>query len=242
MLGTIVNCLAVFIGGCAGLLFKNGIPDKYNHTVMQGVSLSVILVGIKSALGSDDLLVIIISLALGSLIGEWIDIEAYLKRMGDWLEHRFSKPSDSDQSGPNQPLSTRSGGFSTGFVTASLIFCVGSMAIVGSLESGLMGKHDILYAKSALDGIVSLILSSSLGFGVIFSAVPILVYQGSITLLAGFVKPVLVPEVVSQMSATGGLLIIGIGLNMLREKKLRVGNMLPAIFIPLIYYLVKQFF
>ena len=242
MLGTIVNCLAVFIGGCAGLLFKNAIPDKYNHTVMQGVSLSVILVGIKSALGSDDLLVIIISLALGSLIGEWIDIEAYLKRMGDWLERRFSKHSDSDQSGPNPPASTRSGGFSTGFVTASLIFCVGSMAIVGSLESGLMGKHDILYAKSALDGIVSLILSSSLGFGVIFSAVPILVYQGSITLLAGFVKPVLVPEVVSQMSATGGLLIIGIGLNMLREKKLRVGNMLPAIFIPLIYYFFKQFF
>ena len=247
MLGTIVNCLAVFIGGCAGLLFRNGIPDKYNHTVMQGVSLSVILVGVKSALGSDDLLVIIVSLALGSLIGEWIDIEAYLKRMGDWLERRFSKASDpnsvnSHQPGSNPSVPNRSGGFSTGFVTASLIFCVGSMAIVGSLESGLMGKHDILYAKSALDGIVSLILSSSLGFGVIFSAVPILVYQGSITLLAGFVKPVLVPEVVSQMSATGGLLIIGIGLNMLREKKLRVGNMLPAIFIPLIYYLVKQFF
>ncbi len=224
MQGTIVNCLVVIAASLVGLLFKNGIPEKYNQTIMQAVSLSVILVGIKTALGSEDLLMIIISLALGSLIGEWMGIEAWLERMGNWLERRFSKSGN---------------GFSTGFVTASLIFCVGSMAIVGSLESGLMNKHDILYAKSALDGIVALILSSSLGFGVIFSAVPVLIYQGSITLAAGFLKPVLVPVVVSQMSAAGGLLIVGIGLNMLREKKLKVGNMLPAIFIPLIYYFIK---
>lgn len=214
-------------GSMVGLFFRNGIPERYNQTVMQAVALSVILVGIKSAMGSNDLLIVIISLALGSLIGEWIGIEAYLKRLGDWLENRFSK---------------NSSGFSIGFVTASLIFCVGSMAIVGSLESGLMGKHDTLFAKSALDGIVSLILSSSLGIGVIFSAIPILVYQGTITLLAGLLKPLLVPMVVSQMSATGGLLIVGIGLNMLREKKLKVGNMLPAIFIPLIYYFIKNQF
>lgn len=227
MLGTIVNCFAVIAGSLVGLLFRNGIPEKYNQTVMQAVSLSVILVGIKSAMGSDDLLIIIISCAIGSLIGEWIGIEAYLKRLGNWLENRFAN---------------KSNGFSTGFVTASLIFCVGSMAIVGSLESGLMNKHDILFAKSALDGIVSIILTSSLGIGVIFSAVPILVYQGTITLMAGLLKPLLVPVVVSQMSATGGLLIVGIGLNMLREKKLKVGNMLPAIFIPLIYYFIKNQF
>ena len=114
------------------------------------------------------------------------------------------------------------------------------MAIVGSLESGLTGNHDTLFAKSALDGITSIILSSSLGIGVIFSAIPVLVYQGAITLMAGVLKPFLIPSVVSQMSATGGLLIVGIGLNMLREKKIKVGNMLPAIFLPLIYYFVKN--
>ena len=227
MLGTIVNCLAIAGGGLVGLLFKNGIPEKYNRTVMQAVSMSVILIGIKMALGSDDLLVIIGSMAIGSLIGEWIDIEAWLERLGKWLEGR---------------LAGKSNGFSTGFVTASLIFCVGSMAIVGSLESGLSGKHDVLFAKSTLDGITSLIFSSSLGMGVLFSALPVLVYQGTITLLAGFLKPLLVPVVVSQMSATGGLLIVGIGLNMIREKKIKVGNMLPAIFIPLIYHFIKNLF
>ncbi len=225
MLGTFVNCIVVIAGGLAGLLFKNGIPDRFNKIVMQAVSLSVMLVGIKTALGCDELLIIIISLALGSLVGEWIDIEAYLEKAGKFLEKRFSGQSNN---------------FSQGFVTASLIFCVGSMAIVGSLESGLMGKHDILFAKSALDGIVSLILSSSLGFGVIFSAIPVLVYQGTITLLAGVLKPFLVPEVISQMSGAGGLLIVGIGLNMLREKQVKVGNMLPAIFIPILYYLIKS--
>jgi len=224
VLGTIVNCLTIIGGSIVGLLFKNGIPEKYNQTVMQAVGLSVILVGFKSAIKSDDLLIIIISLALGSLIGEWIGIEAYLKKMGDWLERRFSK---------NEK------GFSAGFVTASLIFCVGSMAIVGSLESGLLNKHDILFAKATLDGICSIILSASLGIGVMFSAVPVLLYQGTITLMAGLLKPLLVPVVVSQMSATGGLLIVGIGMNMLREKKIKVGNMLPAIFIPLIYYFIR---
>lgn len=227
MLGTIVNSLAIVAGSIAGLLFRNGISERYNHTIMQAVGLSVILIGFKTAMGCDDLLMIIGSLALGSLIGEWIDIEAYLKRMGDWLESKFSR---------------QSGGFSTGFVTASLIFCVGSMAIVGSLESGLMNKHDILFAKSALDGITSVILCSSMGIGVMFSAVPVFVYQGTITLLAGVLKPLLVPAVVSQMSGVGGLLIVGIGLNMLREKKIKVGNMLPAIFIPLIYYFIKSLF
>ena len=224
MFGTLINCVAVIACGLTGLLFKNGIPEKYNKTVMQSVSLSVILVGVKTALATDDLLMVIISLALGSLAGEWIDIEAWLGRAGAFLEKRFS---------------SAGGSFSKGFVTASLIFCVGSMAIVGSLESGLMGKHDILFAKSALDGIVSLILSSTLGVGVIFSAVPVLIYQGSITLMAGVLKPLLVPEVVAQMSGCGGLLIVGIGLNMMREKQLKVGNMLPALFIPLIYYFIK---
>ena len=122
------------------------------------------------------------------------------------------------------------------------MYCVGSMAIVGALESGLTGNHDTLFAKATLDGIVSILLSSSMGIGVLFSAIPVLIYQGSITLLAGLIKPMLTPAVVSQMSAIGGLLIVGIGLNMIRDKKLKVGNMLPAIFLPLVYFLIKNLF
>ncbi len=225
MLGTIINCLAIIAGSMVGLLFKNGIPDRYNQTVMQAVGLAVLLVGLKTAFVSDDLLVIIISLAIGALLGEGIGIEDRLERLGKFLERKFSKGS---------------GGFAQGFVTASLIYCVGSMAIVGSLESGLSGNHATLFAKSCLDGIVSIILSSSLGLGVMFSAVPVLLYQGSITLMASVLKPLLVPEVIVQMSGVGGILILGIGMNMLREKKIRVGNMLPAIFIPLVWFVIQR--
>ncbi len=225
MLGTFVNCLAIIAGSMVGLLFKNGIPDRYNQTVMQAVGLAVLLVGLKTAIVSDDLLVIIISLALGALVGEWVGIEDRLERLGKFLETTFSKGS---------------GGFAQGFVTASLIYCVGSMAIVGSLESGLSGNHATLFAKSCLDGIVSIILSSSLGLGVMFSAVPVLLYQGAITLMASVLKPLLVPAVIAQMSGVGGLLILGIGMNMLREKKIKVGNMLPAIFIPLVWFMVQR--
>lgn len=229
MLGTIVNCLAIIAGVALGMLFKNGIPERYNKTVMQGVALSVMLVGIKSALGCDDLLVIIISLAVGSVIGEFMGIEAYLKSLGDFLERKFSRPG------------TQGSTLSTAFVTASLIYCIGSMAIVGSLESGLTGNHSTLFAKSCLDGITAVILTASLGPGVVLSAVPVLLYQGGITLAAGVMKPLLVPVVVSQMSGTGGLLILALGLNMIREEKIAVGNMLPAIFLPLIYYLFTTF-
>ena len=225
MLGTIVNCLTIIAGSLVGMIFRNGIPEKYNQTVMQAIGLAVILIGMKSALGCNDLLIIIISLAAGSLIGELIGIENYLEKLGNFLETKFSKTSSS---------------FSTGFVTASLMYCVGSMAIVGSLESGLTGNHDTLFAKATLDGIVGIILSSSLGIGVLFASIPVLLYQGSITLMAGLLKPLLVPAVISQMSAIGGLLIVALGLNMIRDKKLRVGNMLPAIFIPLLYFIIKN--
>lgn len=223
MLGTIVNCLTIIVGSLVGILFRNGIPEKYNHTIMQAIGLCVILIGMKSALGCDDLLIVIISMASGSLIGELIGIENYLEKLGAYFETKFSKNSSS---------------FSTGFVTASLLYCVGSMAIVGSLESGLTGNHDTLFAKATLDGIVSIIFSSSMGIGVLFSAVPVFLYQGAITMMAGLLKPFLIPAVISQMSSTGGLLIMALGLNMLRKKQVRVGNMLPAVFIPLIYFFI----
>lgn len=227
MLGTIINALAIIAGSLLGLLFKKGIPEGYKQTVMQAISLAVILIGLKSALQSSELLIVIISLALGSIIGEFAGIEDKLERLGQWLESRFS---------------SESGSISKGFVTASLVYCVGSMAIVGSFESGLTGNHQTLFAKSALDGISSIIFASSLGFGVLLSSIPVFLYQGALTLTAGLLKPFLIPAVVAQMSATGGLLIAAIGINLLGVIKIRVGNMLPAIFIPLLYYLVQLLF
>lgn len=227
MIGTIVNALAIIAGSLLGLLFKKGIPEGYKKTVMQSISLAVILIGLKSSLQTDELLTVIISLALGSIIGEFARIEDRLEQLGQWLESRFS---------------SEKGSISKGFVTASLVYCVGSMAIVGSFESGLTGNHQTLFAKSALDGISSIIFASSLGIGVLLSSIPVFLYQGVLTLAAGLLKPFLIPSVVSQMSAVGGLLISAIGINLLGVIKIRVGNMLPAIFIPLFYYLLQPFF
>ena len=224
MLGTFANVAAIIVGSLTGLFFKGGIPDKYNKTVMQAIGLAVILIGFKGAFKGDDLLMTIASLALGSILGVLLKIEDRLENLGHFLESKFSK---------------KGGNVAQGFVTATLMFCIGSMAIVGALESGLTGNHDTLFAKSALDGIVSIILSSTLGLGVLISAVPVLIYQGTITLTATFIKPFLIPEVITQMSSVGGLLIVALGFNMLMDKKTHVGNMLPSIFVPLIYYAIK---
>lgn len=225
MLGTIVNTVAIIIGSLLGLVFRGGIPKKYNITIMQAISLAVILIGLKMALKTDAILLVIFSLVIGSLIGEFLKIEGRLESLGKRLETRFAKAGD---------------GISKGFVFTSLIFCVGSMAIVGSLESGLTGNHQTLFAKSALDGISSIIFTSSLGIGVIFSSISVFIYQGLITASASLMKPFLITPVINQMSAVGGLLIIAIGFNLLEIQKIKVGNMLPAIFIPLIYYILKQ--
>ncbi len=225
MLGTIVNTMAVIAGSLIGLLFKGSIPEKYSKTIMHAIGLAVILIGLKTALETDDILVIIISLAVGSVIGERLCIEDRLERLGKWLGHLVS--------GDNE-------GIAKGFVTASLIYCVGAMAIVGSLESGLSGNHQTLFAKSLLDGIGSILFASTLGVGVLFSAVSVFLYQGAITLAASILKQFLIPGVVVQMSAVGGLLIMAIGINLLEIKKLQIGNMLPAIFIPLITQVFKQ--
>ena len=227
MLGTLVNVAAIISGSLVGLIFRGRISEKYNQPMIQAVSLGVILIGLKNAFKCDDFILIIISLALGTLVGELCEIEHRLENSGAWLEKKFSK---------------KGGRFADGFVTTSLLYCVGAMAIVGSLESGLTGNHHTLYAKSTLDGMGSIIFSSTMGIGVLFSSVSVLLYQGAITLAAEYVKPFLVPEVISQMSSVGGLLIVALGLNMLGEHKIKVGNMLPAVFIPLIYYIGMQIF
>lgn len=224
MLGTLVNTAAIIVGSAVGLLlFKGRLSQNTNESIMKALALAVVLIGLKNANAGQNLMLIIFSLVIGTYIGERINIEAAMDRIGKWLQ---SKVKGGDH------------GFSNAFVSTSLIYCVGSMAILGALESGLKNQHDILFAKSMLDGVSSIIFSSTLGIGVLFSAIPVLFYQGLITLGAGFLKGLLTDVVIADMTGVGGLLIVAIGLNMLEIKSIRVGNMLPAIFIPIFYALV----
>lgn len=227
MLGTIVNTTAIICGSLVGLIFSRFIPTKMTNSLIHAVAFAVILIGLKMAWKTDAFIILICSLSFGTIIGELGRIEDRVTNLGNWLEERFAKPGSS---------------ISKGFVTTSLLYCVGSMAIVGALESGLTGNHDTLFAKSVLDGLGSIIFAASMGIGVLFSAVSVFLYQGLITVSASFMKQFLTPEVITQMSAVGGLLIVAMGFNMLEVVKIKVGNCLPAIFIPLVYYMFKQLF
>ncbi|SMP67171.1 DUF554 domain-containing protein [Anoxynatronum buryatiense] len=226
MFGTIVNSLAILLGGCLGLLFQKGIADRFKNTVMQALGLSVLMIGMSGALKSENILLLIFSLVVGSLVGEALKVEDKLTAFGKWMEARSGRGE---------------GQVARGFVATSLIYCVGAMAIVGALESGLTGNHETLYAKSLLDGVSAVIFASTLGVGVLLSALSVLVYQGAITLAAGALAVVLVDAVILEMSAIGGLLIVGIAVNILEIKRIPVGNMLPAVFVPLFYPVVEPF-
>ncbi len=230
MLGTIVNTLAIIGGSLLGLFFSKGIPDNYKEIILSGVGLSVVLIGIKSALVSDNLMVVILSVIFGALLGEYAKIEQKLESVGAFFERKITVKSSDSKS------------FARGFVTASLVFCVGSMAIVGSLESGLTGNHQTLFAKAVLDGVTSVIFASAMGLGVMFSGIAVFVYQGLLTITAVFMKGYLVPETIAQMTSVGGLLIMAIGLNMLKITTIHVGNLIPAIFLPLGYYFFRGLF
>lgn len=222
MLGNIANALAIVIGSVLGVVLKNHVNEKLNGTMMQALGLSVLVIGISGTLGMKNVLLIIISLVVGALIGELLDIEAGLKRFGDYIESRL-KGGESD--------------FSKAFVSGTLLFCVGSMAIVGSLTAGLTGDNTILYAKALLDGVISFIFASTMGLGVILSAVSVFIYQGTIVLLSGGIKPLFDnPLALADLTAVGSVLIIGIGINILDIVKIKVGNMLPAILGPILFY------
>ena len=221
-MGTIVNCLTI-IGGCiVGLFIKGRVNEKISTTVMNGLGLCSLYIGISGSLKCENPIEMIVSVALGALIGELIDIDNLLNKLGNLLENKF-KSKDKNIS------------ISEGFVTSSLLFCVGAMAIVGSLESGLNGDNTTLYAKSVLDGVSSIIFTSTLGIGVILSVFTVLIYQGSITLLAGLLSGVLSTSVITGMSVVGNLIIIGLGLNILGMTQIKVANLLPGIFIPIIF-------
>jgi uncharacterized protein len=218
LLGTIVNVIAIIAGGVTGMLFGKALPEKMKNTVIQGIGLAIILIGMSMALKTNNPLIVIASLVLGGVLGEWVDIELRLQQVGKWLEKKLARGS-------------HGGNFTKAFVSTSLIYCVGAMAIMGSLESGLQGVHNILYAKAMLDGISAIVFASSMGVGVLASVIPVFLYQGGITISATLLQGFLSDLVVAEMSATGGLLILGIGLNILEIKEIKVGNLLPGIFI-----------
>jgi hypothetical protein len=235
-IGTLVNVAAIVIGGIAGTVVKSAIKERFRDTVMQAIGLSVVLIGVSGAIqgiigiASDgtlvrnDLLLMTLSLVFGGLVGEWIDIERRLDAFGMHVQSRLSGRGGST--------------FSEGFVTASLVYCVGAMAIVGALEDGLAGNPSTLFTKSVLDGVSAVVFASTLGIGVVFSALPVLLYQGAITLFASFIAPILPPDVVLQLSLVGGVLILAIGFNMLGFRRIKVGNLLPALLVPILWSLV----
>jgi uncharacterized protein len=222
-IGTLVNVLAIVAGSLIGTLFHRSIPERMRLIVFQGLGLCVLLIGMQMALKTEGLIALVFSLLLGAVTGELLDLEKRLEQVGGRLKRRFG-------SNDNR--------FTDGFVTASLIFCVGSMAVLGSLDDGIRGDHTILFTKSILDGVASIPLASTYGIGVAFSALPILLYQGGITLAAAQAQGFFTSEIVLQMTAVGGLLIMGIGINLLGIIRLKITNMLPALGFAILFAVV----
>lgn len=221
LLGTIVNSLAILIGSLLGM-FLNRIPERMKTTILQGLGMAVFVIGLSMGLKAAyadgyDLFYVIASLVVGGLLGEMLDIEGKLHAVGRFVESKMSKVGN--------------GKVSEAFVFSSLVYCVGAMAIVGSLQSGLEGNHKILYTKAMLDGFSSIFFTSAMGIGIALSAIPVFLYQGSIALMAGWLASALSAPIIAVMSATGGILIMGIALNVMEVKKVNVGNLLPAIFV-----------
>lgn len=226
MLGTLLNILTVLIGGGLGTWLGARLPKRLQETVLGGLGLFTIAIGLQMTFESQNALITLGSVLVGGVLGEWWDIEARLKHLGEWLEGRFARSDNADSAAR----------FIKGFVSASLVFCVGPMTILGAIQDGLTGNPQLLAIKSVLDGFAALAFSASLGVGVLFSVVVILIYQGGLTLLAAQAQSLLTPPMISEMTAAGGLLIMGIGVGALLElRTIRVANYLPALVIaPLI--------
>lgn len=224
LLGTLVNVILVLSGGSIGLFLGSRFPKKLSDSLMKTLGLCTLFIGISGLSKGENQLMIIIAMAIGTVIGELLDLDEKLERLGTSIENRFKK-------GDNKVT------IAEGFVNASLLFCVGAMAIVGSLQSGLIGDNSMIYTKSLLDFTAAMIFASTLGIGVLFSVFPIFLYQGGIVLLAHFIAPYLTDSVVGDMTGTGSLIIIGLALNMLGITKLKVMNMVPAIFLPILMHL-----
>jgi len=230
MTGTFINIAAILIGGAIGLIFGARIPEKFKSTVIAGMGLFTMAMGLQMFLKSNNQLIVLGALIIGALLGEWIGIEDMLQAFGQSLEKRFSRE-----------IETGSGSrFVRGFMVSSLLFCIGPMAILGSIQDGLTGDYNLLAVKSTLDGFAAIAFASTLGVGVMFSSLIILIYQGGISLLAGQLNAIVTDPMMAEMTATGGVILIGVALsNLLEIKKIRVGNFLPALAVaPLIVWLL----
>lgn len=239
-LGTLVNCATIIIGSAIGLLIHSGLSKRFEDTIFSAIGLAVMFIGLggtlsqllifeNGSLNTRYTMMMVLSLVIGSVLGELVDVEERLVNLGDRIKKRTPKKFTGNN-------------FVDGFVTASMLFCVGAMSIVGALEDGLNSNYSILFAKSVLDGISAILLSASLGFGVALSVFPLLIYQGGITLLSQFLQPILTDMLIGQISCIGSILIFAIGINLIFGKKIKVGNLLPAILFPIIFALIKLLF
>ncbi|MCE5202344.1 MAG: DUF554 domain-containing protein [Synergistaceae bacterium] len=219
LFGSIANAIFIICGALLGLAVRKKLPQKIMQLPVQGMALFVISLGLSMAIKTRQPLIVIASIALGSVIGELLDLEGRLERGSEALESRFGKSAE---------------GFSTGFITTSLIYCTGSMAVLGSFEEGLGGYPSLLLAKGLIDGLTSVAMAASLGFGVIFSFIPVFLYQGALTLAAGWAQPFMSDAAITEMSATGGLMLMAIGINLLGSMRIRVMNMLPGLILSVV--------
>ena len=224
MLGPVVNATAIIVGSLAGCFLIRGIPARFEELIKKAIGLFVIYAGIKGALENQRVLLMLMSLVSGAALGELINIDALMNRLGVWAEKRL-----------NMGGSGGKHSFAKGFTNASILFCTGSLIIVGSLQSGLLGNHEVLFMKAVLDGVTSLIFAASMGIGVAFSAIPLFLYESGVVVAANAVKDYLSADIVREMSAVGSLLVAGIGFNFMGIIEIKVANIIPAIFVPLVY-------
>ena len=226
MIATFVNCGVIIVGCIIGLFIKGGIPERFNKIIMNGLALCAMFIGFSGALEGNNTIITIVSMALGALVGELIDIDKWLNKLGETIQKKLNKGNGKESK------------IAEGFVNASLLYCVGAMSIVGALQAGLSGNYDTIYAKTVLDGVSSVIFSASMGIGVIFSSVTVLLYQGGITLCASFLSGILSQAVIAEMTAVGSLMIVGLGLNLLEVTDIKIANLLPGILVPVILGLI----
>ena len=229
MLGVFVNVFTVLLGGSIGLLCKRGIPKRLTDAVMLGIGLCTLYIGISGALVGENVLIVIAAMVLGAIVGTLLNIDGAINRLGAWVEQKFRAEGGKTS-------------LAEGFVTASLLFCVGSMTVVGSLNAGIAGDNEMLFTKSTLDLVAAAMLSASLGAGVLLSAVFVLVFQGGIVLLSSLIAPILTPSAIAEMSCAGSLLIMALGFNLIGLTKIKVADYMPAIFFaPLLVWVVSLF-
>ena len=225
LLGAFVNVGTVILGASVGLLLKKGIPERLQNVIMQAVALAVMFIGIKGFSDSNNTMVLILSMVIGTVVGTLLNLDGLINKLALKIENKFSKK----------------GGFASGFVSSTLLFCTGGMTVVGALNSGLSLDHTVQFSKAVLDLITSTILASSMGYGVLFAFIPLFIYQGGITLLAGVLSPLLSQIIIGEMSAVGSVLIVALSLNMLKITDIKIMNMIPAIFLPIILYQIPFF-